>query len=52
MPSTRQSSLSSKPGVRAGFAPVETRFAEVNAGLRVIVGLLEGRGGPAARSAD
>jgi hypothetical protein len=34
-----------KAGVRAGFAPVETRFAEVNAGLRVIVGLLEGAAG-------
>ena len=33
-------------------AGVETRFAEVNAGLRAIVGLLQKPGGPAASRAE
>jgi hypothetical protein len=38
--------------VNARFNAVEGRFAEVNAGLRVIVGMLEGPGGPATRTAE
>jgi hypothetical protein len=38
--------------VNAAFAAVEGRFAEVNAGLRVIAGMLERPGRPAARTVE